>query len=86
MYPLTENFSKPLLDIKGKPLIDYLIDDLESNNLIDEYIIVSNHKFINHFNDWKNNNKYKSKIMLKIFDENELFIKLYDNISDWLSI
>jgi len=62
MYPLTENFPKPLLDIKGKTLIDYLIDDLENNNLIDEYIIVSNHKFINHFNDWKNkhsNNKIK---------------------------
>ena len=29
MYPLTENFPKPLLDIKGKKLIDYLIDDLE---------------------------------------------------------
>jgi len=64
MYPLTENFPKPLLDIKGKALIDYLIEDLESNNLIDEYIIVSNHKFINHFNDWKNNNKYKNKISL----------------------
>ena len=64
MYPLTENFPKPLLDIKGKPLIDYLIDDLENNNLIDEYIIVSNHKFINHFNDWKNNNRYKNKISL----------------------
>ena len=54
MYPLTENFPKPLLDIKGKALIDYLIDDLENNKLIDEYIIVSNHKFINHFVEWKN--------------------------------
>ena len=64
MYPLIENFPKPLLDIKGKALIDYLIEDLENNNLIDEYIIVSNHKFINHFNEWKNNNKYKNKISL----------------------
>ena len=64
MYPLIENFPKPLLDIKGKALIDYLIEDLENNNLIDEYIIVSNHKFINHFNKWKDNNKYKNKISL----------------------
>ena len=35
MYPLTEYFPKPLLDIKGKPLIDYLIDDLENNKLIE---------------------------------------------------
>lgn len=66
MYPLTENFPKPLLDIKGKPLIDYLIDDLESNNLIDEYIIVSNHKFINYFNDWKNNHSNKK---IKVLDD-----------------
>lgn len=57
MYPLTENFPKPLLEIKGKPLIDYLFDDLEENKLIDEYVIVSNHKFIEHFNKWKSNHK-----------------------------
>ncbi len=57
MYPLTENYPKPLLDIKGKALIDYLIDDLENNKVIEEYIIVSNHKFINHFNEWKNKRK-----------------------------
>ncbi len=53
MYPLTENFPKPLLEIKGKPLIDYLIDDLSDNGLIDRFIIVSNHKFIEHFNTWR---------------------------------
>lgn len=53
MYPLTENFPKPLLEIGGKPLIDYLIDDLANNRLIDRFIIVSNHKFIDHFEKWK---------------------------------
>lgn len=64
MYPLTENFPKPLLEIKGKALIDYLIEDLEYNNLIDEYVIVSNHKFINHFNNWKNNHIIKNITIL----------------------
>ena len=64
MYPLTENFPKPLLDIKGKALIDYLIEDLDSNNLIDEYIIVSNHKFINYFESWRNNHKNNNIIVL----------------------
>ena len=54
MYPLTENYPKPLLEIKGKPLIDYLVDDLAKARLIDEFFIVSNHKFINYFNEWKN--------------------------------
>ena len=57
MYPLTENFPKPLLDIKGKKLIDYLIDDLEEYSNINKYVVVSNHKFINYFNDWKNTRK-----------------------------
>ena len=57
MYPLTENFPKPLLEIKGKTIIDYLIDDLNDRNYISRYIIVSNHKFINYFNDWKKTRK-----------------------------
>ena len=60
LYPLTENFPKPLLEVQGKTIIDWLIEDLETTNKIDEYIIISNHKFINHFNKWKelrNNNK-----------------------------
>lgn len=69
MYPLTENFPKPLLDIKGKPLIDYLIEDLDSKNLINEYIIVSNHKFINYFNEWKNNHKNSN---IKVLDDGSI--------------
>lgn len=57
MYPLTENFPKPLLKIKGKPLIDFLIDDLESSQLIEKYIVVSNHKFIERFIEWKKSRK-----------------------------
>ena len=61
MFPLTEYYPNHLLDINGKTLIDYLIEDLENNNLIDEYIIVSNHKHNKNFNKWKDYNKYKIK-------------------------
>ena len=50
MYPLTENFPKPLLDINGKTILDYLIDDLEEKSDIDKYIVVTNHKFFNMIN------------------------------------
>ena len=53
LYPLTENFPKPLLNINNKPIIDHLIDDLETKKKVNQYVIVSNHKFINHFNEWK---------------------------------
>jgi len=52
LYPLTENFPKPLLKVKDKTIIDYLIDDLDNHHLIDEYFIVTNHKFYKHFIEW----------------------------------
>ena len=64
LYPLTKNFPKPLLEVKGKTIIDWLIDDLEEGKSIDEYIIISNHKFINHFNEWKQNSKIKDRITI----------------------
>lgn len=64
LYPLTKNFPKPLLIVNGKTIIDWLIDDLEQTNKIDEYIIVSNHKFINHFNNWRKDSSISSKITI----------------------
>jgi glucose-1-phosphate thymidylyltransferase len=52
LYPLTENFPKPLLRVGNKAILDWLIDDLEKTNLIDEYIVVTNHKFAHIFEGW----------------------------------
>lgn len=54
LYPLTENFPKPLLEVGGKPILDWLIDDMSKTNLIDEYIIISNRKFASIFEEWSN--------------------------------
>lgn len=50
LYPLTENFPKPLLKVGDKAILDWLIDDIEP--MIDEFIVVSNHKFAQIFEDW----------------------------------
>lgn len=52
LYPLTENFPKPLLEVKGKTILDWLIDDIDSLGLVDEYVVISNHKFAHHFDKW----------------------------------
>ena len=70
LYPLTENFPKPLLEVKGKTIIDYLIEDISFSNIIDEFIIVSNHKFINHYNNWKDNANYS--IPITIIDDGSI--------------
>ena len=51
MYPLTLNFPKPLLEVGGKKIIDWLIEDLEEAG-VERTVVVSNHKFIYHFQSW----------------------------------
>lgn len=62
LYPLTENFPKPLLEVNGKSILDWLLEDLDS--MVNEFIIISNHKYIEHFNDWKEKVNYSSKITI----------------------
>ena len=52
LYPLTENFPKPLLEVCGKSILDILIDDVDACGEIDEYAVISNHKFYHHFVKW----------------------------------
>jgi glucose-1-phosphate thymidylyltransferase len=57
LYPLTENFPKPLLMIGTKTIIDWLIDDINTSKIVDEYIVVTNHKFAPYFLDWAKHSK-----------------------------
>lgn len=63
LYPMTENFPKPLLDVGGKSIVDWLIDDLRTANKIDEFVIISNQKFAHCFDDWAKNKDYKVTIV-----------------------
>lgn len=69
LYPLTENFPKPLLTVAGKTIMNRLCDDVNSTGYVDEIIVVSNHKFINNFNDWKNETEKYSDIKISIIDD-----------------
>ena len=50
LYPLTENFPKPLLKVGEKTILDWLMDDVKE--LVDEFIVISNHKFAGQFQAW----------------------------------
>ena len=50
LYPLTENFPKPLLKVGDKTILDWLIDDI--GDMAEEFIVISNHKFAGHFEEW----------------------------------
>lgn len=59
LYPLTENFPKPLLKIGERSILDRILDDVDRIEEIDEHIIVTNHKFAEIFNDWVAERKLK---------------------------
>lgn len=59
LYPLTENFPKPLLKVGEKTIVDWLIDDLRTAGVIDEFIVISNHKFAHCFDEWAAGKEYK---------------------------
>lgn len=62
LYPLTQNFPKPLLKVKDKTILDWLLDDIDTLSLINEYVIVSNHRYYEHFVNWAENKKLSAKI------------------------
>ena len=61
---LTRNFPKPLLPIGQSTILERLLDDIDAIPDIDEHIIVTNHKFIGIFEDWKNSLHYTKPITL----------------------
>ena len=52
LYPLTENFPKPLLKVGDKTILDWLLEDIASSGSVDGYAVISNHKFADHFREW----------------------------------
>jgi glucose-1-phosphate thymidylyltransferase len=52
LYPLTQTQPKPLLSVAGKPMIEYVLDNLAPIQGIDEVFVVTNAKFAGHFQAW----------------------------------
>lgn len=64
MFPLTADFPKPLLTVGDTTILNRLLTDIDQINSVDGHIIVSNHKFFNHFDDWEKGADYKNPIIL----------------------
>jgi len=52
LYPLTLTQPKPLLPVAGKPMIEYVLDNLAPIGGIDRIYVVTNAKFAGHFQKW----------------------------------
>lgn len=70
LYPLTLNKAKPLLEIAGKPMIQWLFDHLASVPGLDRIFIVTNDKFASDFQNWADlYRKRQSQLRIKIIND-----------------
>ncbi len=71
LYPLTENFPKPLLTVGEKTILDWLVDDIDTAGLVDEFVVISNHKYAHHFESWAKTKQQKITVVDDGTDSNE---------------
>lgn len=64
LYPLTENFPKPLLKVGERNILERLLDDIDPLPEVDEHVIVTNHKFAPIFEEWLKTTNYTKPITI----------------------
>jgi glucose-1-phosphate thymidylyltransferase len=69
LYPLTENFPKPLLEVGDSTIIDRLVDDLDGYRVIDEFVVVTNNKFADCFEKWEIDKGKKSRCKITVIND-----------------
>lgn len=52
LRPLTDNFPKPLLEVGGKPILDWLVEDISGSGAVDGFVVITNHRFAGIFEEW----------------------------------
>jgi glucose-1-phosphate thymidylyltransferase len=67
LYPLTMNTPKPLLEVGGKAIIDYIVDKINEVKAVDGIYVISNHKFASHFEKWAANKV--NPVPIKVLDD-----------------
>jgi glucose-1-phosphate thymidylyltransferase len=70
LYPLTLTQPKPLLPVAGKPMIEYVLDNLAPISGIDRIYVVTNAKFAGHFQKWSDHYRAtKAKLNFTIVND-----------------
>jgi glucose-1-phosphate thymidylyltransferase len=62
LYPLTENFPKPLLEVGGRTILGRLLDDADTLPEVTAHVIVTNHRFAPMFREWAGSAGYTKPV------------------------
>jgi len=66
LYPLTLDKAKPLLEVAGKPIIEWLADNLANIPQLETIYVVTNDKFASDFQAWADSYKDRQQPNLQI--------------------
>lgn len=70
LYPLTQTKAKPLLDVAGKPMMEWVIDNLAPIDGIEKVYVVTNDKFAKDFQAWAEHyNQTHAKLAFEIIND-----------------
>ncbi len=70
LYPLTLTKAKPLLEVAGKPMIEWVLDNLAPIPDLGTVYVVTNDKFAADFQDWADRyNQSHAKVTFKIVND-----------------
>jgi len=70
LYPLTLDKAKPLLEVAGKPMMEWVIDNLAPIKGLEKVYVVTNAKFAASFQAWADNyNKTHAKLAFEIIND-----------------
>ncbi len=59
LYPYIKKIPKPLLKVKNRPIIDYLLDKILELDGVSSIVVVTNAKFFEYFKSWKEKKSIK---------------------------
>ena len=67
LYPLTLTRPKALLDVAGRPMVEHVLEKLDTISEIDRGYLVTNAKFAEQFREWQRT--YDGRLELAIVDD-----------------
>lgn len=53
-------------------ILDWLGDDIDTTGLVDTYVVISNHKYAHHFEEWAKTKKQNIQVVAGGISSNEI--------------
>jgi len=70
LHPLTINTPKPLLHVDGHPILDYIVDEIDTLPNITGICLITNHRFAGHFEEWASARRLvSSNVPITVLDD-----------------